>query len=235
VVARRSDGRHEISTLVQAISLHDLLALEPAAVTALDVDGFNVPVDESNLVLKALRAVEKAAGKPLPTRLLLTKRIPPGAGLGGGSSDAAAALRGLARLHGLALDLAPIAAELGSDVTFFLKGGRGRATGHGERVEQLAAEPGWFAIAWPEFQVSTAEVYARWDPVGGEPPNELQRAAVDLQPQLATFGERLGEGWQLTGSGSAWFKPCPSRRAAEAAARAAPGWTAVASSVGPWV
>jgi 4-diphosphocytidyl-2-C-methyl-D-erythritol kinase len=234
VLGSRPDGRHEISTLMQAISLHDLLELERTSVTALEVNGFNVPVDESNLVLKALRALEMAAARSLPTRFRLLKRIPPGAGLGGGSSDAAASLRGLARLYDLESDLQPVAAELGSDVSFFLAGGRARASGHGERLEQLADLPGWFAIAWPQTEISTADVYRRWDAVGGEPPNELQRAAVDVRPELATFGEKLGEGWQLTGSGAAWFKSCPSRSAAETAAAAAAGWTAVARQVGRW-
>ena len=154
--------------------------------------------------------------------------------MGGGSSDAAAALRGLCRLHGLAVDLAPIAAELGSDVPFFLNGGRARAAGHGEQLEVVPGEPGWFAVACPEIEVSTEEVYKRWDAIGGRPPNELQAAALDLHPELATFGERLGEGWQLTGSGSAWFKPFGARPEAEAAARSAPGWTAVSWAVPRW-
>ena len=234
MLGRREDGRHEISTLMQAISMHDLLQLERAAVTGLESNGFNVPMDESNLVLKALRALEAAAERPLPTRISLLKRIPPGSGLGGGSSDAAAALRGLSRLHGLELEIGPIAAELGSDVGFFLAGGRARATGRGERLEQLPDQPGWFAIAWPKLEISTADVYRRWDVLGGEPPNELLRAAVDLRPELATFGERLGQDWQLTGSGSAWFKTCASRASAEKATAAAAGWTAVASSVCRW-
>jgi 4-diphosphocytidyl-2C-methyl-D-erythritol kinase len=220
--------------VLQAISLHDLLELEPASVTSLDISGFNLPVDESNLALKALRALEAVAARALPTRMRLVKRIPPGSGLGGGSSDAAAALRGLSRIHGLSVDLAPLAADLGSDVPFFLSGGRARATGHGERLEAMRVDPGWFAIAWPEIQISTAEVYNRWDEVAGEPPNELERAALDLCPELATYREQLGEGWQLTGSGSAWFKPCPSRPAAVDAAKTAPGSTAVAGSVGRW-
>jgi 4-diphosphocytidyl-2-C-methyl-D-erythritol kinase len=234
VLGRRPDGRHEISTVLQAISLHDLLELEPASVTSLNIIGFNLPVDESNLALKALRALEAVAGRALPTRIRLVKRIPPGSGLGGGSSDAAAALRGLGRIHGVNVDIAPVAAQLGSDVPFFLTGGRARATGHGERVEAMRVEPGWFAIAWPRIQISTADVYARWDEVGGEPPNELESAAFGVCPDLATYRDQLGEGWQLTGSGSAWFKPCPSRQAAEDAAKKAPGWTAVARSVGPW-
>jgi 4-diphosphocytidyl-2C-methyl-D-erythritol kinase len=234
VHGRRPDGRHEISTLIQAISLHDLVELEPATVTTLHVSGFNLPVDESNLALRALRALEVAAGRALPTRIRLVKRIPPGSGLGGGSSDAATALRGLNRLYGLGVELAPLAEQLGSDVPFFLSGGRSRATGHGEQLAATRVAPGWFALAWPEIAISTAEVYERWDRVGGEPPNELQRAAIDLCPDLATFDEKLGAGWQLTGSGSAWFKPCASRAAAEDAARKAPGWTVAACSVGRW-
>ena len=219
---------------MQAISDHDLLELEPASVTSFDVIGFKTPMDGSNLVLKTARELEAAAGRALPARIRLVKRIPPGAGLGGGSSDAAATLRGLSRLHCLELHLAPIAAEIGSDVPFFLAGGRARASGRGERLEPLPDQAAWYAIAWPELEVSTADVYRRWDAVGGEPPNDLQRAAVDLHPELGDFGASLGEGWQLTGSGSAWFKPCSSRGAASICAGAAPGWTAVAHSVAGW-
>ena len=208
--------------------------MEPAPWTSLSVSGLEVPEGEANLVLKAARALEAAAGRPLPARMRLLKRIPPGAGLGGGSSDASAALRALSRLYTLDLDTAAVAAALGADVPFFLRGGRARAKGRGERLQPLADESWWFALAWPGIQVSTAAVYERWDACGGEPPNDLQRPAIDLHPELAAFAEALGQGWRLTGSGSAWFRPCASRAEAEHRLAAVPGWKAAVRSVPRW-
>lgn len=228
ILGLRADGYHDIRSRFQAISLHDLLLIGPAGRTTL-VGG---PPDD--LVLRAQRALETDAGRPLPARFHLFKRIPPGAGLGGGSSDAAAALRGLSRLYGLHLDLAPIAAKLGADVPFFLAGGTAVATGRGERLIPTAMEAGWYAIAWPGFSIATPAVYHAWDEVGGEGENELTRAAAALEPRLAEFGCMLGEGWRMTGSGSAFFRPCRSRAEAERLLLPLACWTTVASSVGPW-
>jgi len=230
VLGPRPDGHHEVLTLYQAISLHDLLLAEPAAATTLD--GGHGPDD---LVLKAQRALEAAVGRPLPTRFKLAKRIPAGSGLGGGSSDAAAALRALSRLHGLAdLDLDPVAAEVGADVVFLLRGGAAVAGGRGERVRPAPPATGWFAVAWPGFEVSTRAVYDRWDQVGGEGANQLTRAALAVEPRLREFAVQLGEGWRMTGSGSAFFQHCESRRQAERAVEALDCWKAVARPVGAW-
>lgn len=228
VLGVRPDGYHELRTTFQAISLHDLLVIEPAAETHLTG---GVPDD---LVLRAQRALEAAVGRPLPARFRLVKRIPAGAGLGGGSSDAAAALRGLARLHGLGVDLAPIAAGLGADVPFFLAGGAAVAAGVGERMRPAPVEPGWYAIAWPGFPLSTPAVFRRWDEVGGDGANELTRPALDVEPRLAAFAAALGKGWRMTGSGSAFFRRCGTRAEAEACAGRLTCWTAVARDMHAW-
>ena len=228
IVRVRADGYHDVRTRLQAISLHDLLLIEPAATTCL-VGG--VPDD---LVLRAQRALERAVGRALPARMRLVKRTPAGAGLGGGSADAAAALRGLARLHGLDRDLAPIAADLGADVPFFLYGGAAVASGRGERLAPAAVDTGWYAIAWPGFGLSTAAVYRRWDEVGGDGENELMRAAFDVEPKLAEFASMLGDGWRMTGSGSAFFRRVPTRDEAESGVARLSCWTAVARPVGAW-
>lgn len=185
-------------------------------------------------MLRAARALEAAAGRALPARLRLWKRIPAGAGLGGGSSDAAATLRALCALHGLRTDLAPVARGLGSDVPFFLAGGAADATGAGDVLAPAPVSRAWFAIAWPGWEVSTAAVYARYDRVGGEGGNHLERAALEVEPRLAGFRERLGAGWSLTGSGSAFFRPAASETEARAALAGLDCWTAVARSVGRW-
>ena len=227
VLRVRSDGYHEISTRFQAISLHDLLLIEPALSTTL-----NGASDD--LVLRAQQALEEAAGRRLPARLRLVKRIPTGAGLGGGSADAAAALRGLSRLYGLYCDLKRVAAGLGADVPFFLVGGAAIASGRGELLAPAPPGRGWYALAWPGFPLSTPAVYRKWDEVGGEGKNQLTRAAIGVEPRMAEFARMLGAGWQMTGSGSAFFKLCLSQRDAEREVRALKCWAVVARPVGSW-
>ncbi|HKF18298.1 MAG TPA: hypothetical protein VKF14_14045 [Candidatus Dormibacteraeota bacterium] len=227
VLGVRPDGYHEISTRFQAISLHDLLLIEPAPSTTL-----NGASDD--LVLRAQQALEETAGRRLPARLRLVKRIPMGSGLGGGSADAAAALRGLSRLYGLRCDLKQVAAALGADVPFFLVGGAATAAGRGEILAPTPPVRGWYALAWPGFPLSTPAVYRKWDEVGGEGKNQLTRAAIAVEPKMAEFAGMLGAGWQMTGSGSAFFKPCLSHHDAAREVRALKCWAAVARPVGPW-
>jgi 4-diphosphocytidyl-2-C-methyl-D-erythritol kinase len=234
VTRRRSDGLHELRTRMQAVDLHDLLEVESSASTELDLTGLRVPDGKPNTVLAAHAALELAAGRPLPSRFRLHKRIPPGSGLGGASSDAAAALRALVSLHRLDVDIAPIAAHVGSDVPFFLTGGAALVEGAGEKVTRVAVDDRWFVIAWPGFEVSTAAVYNAWDDVGGDGPNALRRAAANVEPRVDEFAERLGAGWQMTGSGSAFFTSCDSREQAEAAARKLDCWTAVTRAAQAW-
>ena len=226
VLGLRSDGTHEVDTVIQAISLKDLLGINPAEVTTLTVDGsFPVPAGAENLVLKA------AASIGLTAEFALTKSIPPGGGLGGGSSDAAAVLRS----SGLASSqLEPIAAGLGADVPFFLHSGRARATGRGEVLEPMAVEEGWYALAWPGYEVSTAAVYRAWDEVGGGGRNHLFRAACKVEPRLAAFAAELGDGWVMTGSGSAFFREAASEAEAQAMVAGNEFWTAVASTLDAW-
>ena len=233
VVARRPDGFHELRTTFQSIELHDLVTVTKADQTSFTISGMSWSGD-SNSLLNAHRVLEEVAGSKLPVAIHLDKRIPPGSGLGGASSDAAAALRAIGSVHRLDVDLRPIAANLGADVTFFLTGGRARAEGRGEQLTELETEPGWFALAWPGFELSTAAVYGAWDEVKGEAPNHLRRAAEHVEPRLKDFASRLGAGWQMTGSGSAFFKACTEEMAARKSVEGIGGWTAVTRSVGPW-
>ena len=187
-------------------------------------------------MLKAQAALEQAAQRKLPAHFHLHKRIPPGSGLGGASSDAATALRALQALYHLDLDLAPVAAQVGADVPFFLHGGRMRAEGRGEKLTPLQTRPATYLIAWPEIELSTADVYRAWDDdVKREGPNQLARAAQRVDQRVEEFAARLGDGWQMTGSGSAFFKPVATDDAPDI-----PDiphikvWTTVAHAVGPW-
>jgi 4-diphosphocytidyl-2-C-methyl-D-erythritol kinase len=234
VLARGDDGFHEIRTRLQAVALHDLLELRGADRTAMTTAGHHVPGGSGNSVLKAHAAMQEAAGRELPTRFHLEKRIPPGSGMGGASSDAAAALRGLAAIHSLELDLTKIAFGIGADVPFFLTGGAALAQGRGERLSSLPIQPAWFAIAWPGIELLTSAVYRAWDEVNGEGPNELRTAASHVEPRVQDFAVRLGQDWQMTGSGSAFFKRCTDERAARQAVATLDCWTAVTHAVGAW-
>ena len=224
VVRRRPDGYHDIRTTVQAIELHDLLLIARADETALTLSGLSVG-NNDNSVLKAHAAVEHAAGRKLPAAFHLHKRIPPGSGMGGASSDAAAALRGMQAIFQLDLDLEELAADVGSDVPFFLHaGGAARLERRGERITPLAAGTTWFALAWPGIELSTKDVYKAWDQVHGD---GLRQAAEHLEPRLGEFARRLGPGWRMTGSGSAFFKLADTEQEAKAAVAGLDCWKAV--------
>jgi 4-diphosphocytidyl-2-C-methyl-D-erythritol kinase len=144
VLGRRPDGFHNVKTILQTIDLSDSLELETATELTLEATGAGLPPPEDNLALRAARLLRQRTGYNGGARMRLTKTIPVGAGLGGGSSDAAAALRGLDRLWGLGLPperLVELAAELGSDVPFFLRGGTALAEARGERITPLPDAP----------------------------------------------------------------------------------------------
>ena len=226
VVGRRADGYHEIRTTMQTVALQDLLSLGE---TGLTISGMTVTGDNS--VVKAHSALERALKRNLYVSLELDKRIPPGSGMGGASSDAAATLMGLKSLFRLDVDLAPVAAEVGSDVPFFLHGGRAIVEGRGERVTLLPDEDAWFAIAWPGIELSTKAVYEAWDEVGGD---DLRRAAEHVEPRLSKFAQSLGAGWQMTGSGSAFFKRVDSEEEGKRAIAKLECWKVVSQTVGRW-
>lgn len=170
VLGRRPDGFHELESWVVQVGLWDDLRLAKSPELSLTVDDSavrsTVAGDGSNLVWRAAEALAKAAGGESGVAIQLVKRIPVGAGLGGGSSDAAATLLGLNRLWGLNWPLerlVPIAAALGSDVPLFMERGSAVIRGRGESVERLAAAwSGWVVLVVPTFGLVTADVYRRW-------------------------------------------------------------------------
>lgn len=236
VVGRRPDGYHEIETLFHSIRLADTLSFDaaPAGQLLFECDDPAVPTDESNLVCRAAAALRAAAGGEAGARIRLAKRIPMGAGLGGGSSDAAATLVGLCRLWGLSLDastLHALAAGLGSDVPFFLRGGAALASGRGELITPLPdAPPLALVLVSPPFEVSTPWAYRAWRSVPDGPSasacrealacgdlealaaalrNDLEAGVVATHPELETIRQRLlaagALGARMTGSGSTLF------------------------------
>lgn len=167
VIGKRSDGFHEVDTLMTPVpGLFDTLTFTAADAYSLTCDVADIPVDESNLITKATLLFEKLSKKSCIAHIHLEKRIPHGAGLGGGSSDAAATLRAWNEWHGGPLDDATLheaAATLGSDVPFFLTGTTARATGRGEILTPADAPPRQTIVIFkPSFAVSTPDAYARW-------------------------------------------------------------------------
>lgn len=165
VLFKRDDGYHELRTVYQTVSLHDRLILSPAE-GAIEIvcDDARVPCDETNLVYQAALRLREASGVKAGARIEIVKRIPVAAGMGGGSSNAAAALLGLERLWQVHLEAGErleIAANLGSDVPLFLSGGTLLGIGRGEEVYPLEeAEYAHLLLVNPGIAVSTAAAYA---------------------------------------------------------------------------
>jgi 4-diphosphocytidyl-2-C-methyl-D-erythritol kinase len=166
VLSKRDDGYHELRTIYQTVSLHDLIRItETSGAIEIVSDDPRMPCDETNLAHKAATQLRELAGTKLGARIEIEKRIPVAAGLGGGSSKAAAALIGLRRLWNVHPDegeLMQIAAGLGSDVPFFLVGGTALGVGRGQEVYSIEqAECEHLLLVNPGFAVSTAEAYGR--------------------------------------------------------------------------
>lgn len=167
VLGRRDDGFHEIDTLMTSLpGLADRIVIEESAGFAFTCGDPDLPSGGNNLVVKAVRAFEAAAGISWTGRIHLEKKIPHGAGLGGGSSDAAAVLRGLNEWTGTPLSqerLREAAASIGSDIPFFLGDGSARCLGRGEILENVDAPPRWpVLLLKPWFGVATPDAYRRW-------------------------------------------------------------------------
>jgi 4-diphosphocytidyl-2-C-methyl-D-erythritol kinase len=230
VYPRSADGFHPLRGIFQSVSLKDDVSIEPASEDSIAIEGGDAPGDESNLAWKAIDAVRRSARVPSPVALGINKRIPMGAGLGGGSADAAAALGLMAGRYGLDNDgTAELAESLGADVPFSLIGGTKLVEGRGERLSPY--DPlGDFAlgIVVPPFALSTPAVFQEWDriecPVGDVmedrylPPalrgglpirNDLLPAAISLDPRIgewrAEIALKWGTGLAMTGSGTALF------------------------------
>ena len=164
IVGRRSDGYHEIASVLQTLSLADLLTFREASYLSLECSETSLQ-EESNLVLQAARLLQSHTGCTNGATITLEKAIPVASGLGGGSADAAATLWALDNVWGLGLaeeELLRLAASLGSDVPFFLRGGTALAQGRGERITVLPPAPeAWFLVVYPRLELlnKTAALY----------------------------------------------------------------------------
>ncbi len=257
VGARRPDGYHPIASMMVALDgLGDDITVTRAAGRSLTCPGG--PEGHENLAWRAVDLLEAHTGTPLPVAIDIAKRIPMQAGLGGGSSDAAAVLVAVNRLYGLGYGpqvLEEIAAELGSDVPFFIRGGTQWATGRGEILTPVhPPEDLWVAICGPVAPLSTAEVYREFDRAnpdhqldeslpsgrwrsGDWVRNDLTAAAISLAPELADVGEHLmahgAHQVVLCGSGGAIAGLYTEERTAREAVSTIPSGRAVARSFPP--
>ena len=167
ILGERADGFHEVDILMARLDQEDELSFHNSRTTTLLCDTPGVPTDESNLVFRAIREFEKSYGRKAKQRITLTKRIPHGAGLGGGSADAAVTLRAVNEILGTGYEeeeLREMAAALGSDVPFFLNPVISRCTGRGEVVTPVPELAGWscpVVVIKPSFGVSTPTAYKR--------------------------------------------------------------------------
>jgi 4-diphosphocytidyl-2-C-methyl-D-erythritol kinase len=200
IVGVRADGYHLLDSEMVTLSHHDVLTIgEGDGVEMVGPFAAAVPADDTNLVRRALAAVGRRA------HVVVDKRIPAGAGLGGGSADAGAVLRWAG-----CLDF-DVACALGADVPFCVIGGRAHVTGVGEHVRPLPFVERAYTLCTPPITVLTPAVYRMWDELGGPSGarNDLEAAALALVPELAAWRDRLGEATGaapvLAGSGGTWF------------------------------
>ena len=204
----RDDGYHLIDAEMTTLDFGDRLGISPAIVQRSRVrmvdahgnDFADAPPESSNLVTKALHAVDRHA------EVTVRKRIPAGAGLGGGSSDAAAVLRWAG------VSDTGLAAGIGADIAFCLSGGRARVRGIGEIIEPRPYVHEQYTLLLVPVPCDTAAVYAAWDELAGphgDNGNDLEAAALRVEPALARWRDRLGDATgmvpRLAGSGSTWF------------------------------
>ncbi|CAG0975390.1 4-diphosphocytidyl-2-C-methyl-D-erythritol kinase [Burkholderiales bacterium] len=241
VTGRRADGYHTLESLLSLVDLADTLTLETrddgAIVRSGEVPGVAV---EEDLALRAARRLKDATGSRAGVAIAIDKAIPTGAGLGGGSSDAASVLLALNRLWDLGLArarLVALGAELGADVPFFVFGGTALARGIGERLTAMTMPATWLVLAFPDAHVPTANIFAAPDLTRSTPSakmdvfsesygrNDLEGAACVRHPAVAdalAAMSRLSPQARMTGSGACVFAPFAREDDARGASRGLP-------------
>ena len=248
VLGRRPDGYHDLQSVFRCISLFDELEIEARATDQRLTLSCNVDLGDlqDNLVLRAAALLQEQSNTRYGAHVILKKRIPVGAGLGGGSSDAAAVLVGLNHLWSLqfsAAQLQRFGADLGADIPFFIQGGDAWVTGLGEQIEAIGLTESWYVVAYPNVMIPTAEIFS--DPdltrdaepstiarfLGSSPVdvwrNDLEAVTVRRYPevgQLKNWLSRHGAA-KMSGSGSAVFLEVASETEAQAlVAEMPPQW-----------
>ncbi|WP_182275255.1 4-(cytidine 5'-diphospho)-2-C-methyl-D-erythritol kinase [Bacillus velezensis] len=237
VTSKRPDGYHDVEMIMTTIDLADRIELTELPENVIRVASHNrfVPDDQRNLAYQAAKLLKERFQVKKGVSIMITKVIPVAAGLAGGSSDAAATLRGLNRLWDLKLsveELAELGAEIGSDVSFCVYGGTALATGRGEKIRHISAPPHcWVMLAKPTIGVSTAEVYRRlnlqqvrhpdvqamidaieeksFQKVCGQLGNVLESVTLSLHPEVAMIKNQMkrfgADAVLMSGSGPTVF------------------------------
>ena len=255
ILGRRDDGYHELRTVFQTIDWSDEIRIESANQFTFTEHG--VTAGEENLVMKAVRAFERLTGETVRARIELIKGIPSGAGLGGGSAYAAVTLLGLQKLYGRQIpqaELLPALSAIGSDVPFFLSGGRALGTGRGNDITLLEDDPDFgLVVVVPPVAVSTREAYSwltltdKSNSITGfcaqpaaysaaEPENDFESVVFPRLPLLGEIKQDILRAGavraSLSGTGSALFGIFGSREAAEKAVPRLSAW-GVARAIHP--
>jgi 4-diphosphocytidyl-2-C-methyl-D-erythritol kinase len=235
ILGRREDGYHDIETVFHRVDIHDTITIEEADMILFSCDDAGLGLADENLCLKAARALKDHCGISAGANIFLEKSIPLGAGLGGGSADAAATLRGLSELWNCNLsetEFARLAIGIGSDVPYFLKHGTAHATGRGENLTYFEFRmPYAVLVVYPQVHVSTAWAYqnfqlkdartakslrSTWEESANNPEvlqseivNDFEELVIVNYPAVANAKRMLTEVGsvfsQLTGSGSAVY------------------------------
>ncbi|MCB1537938.1 MAG: 4-(cytidine 5'-diphospho)-2-C-methyl-D-erythritol kinase [Rhodospirillales bacterium] len=248
VTGRREDGYHTLRSLIVPTTLGDTLDVVPAPEFTLTVEGLfavHAPGGEDNLVARAVRALERMAGRAAALAMILGKNCPAGAGLGAGSADAAAAMRVVNAHWGKPFDdavLARVGLEIGAELPFCLMNRAARVTGIGEIVEPVTVAPLDVVVVWPGIVLATGAVFAAYEGAVSIVPendlnpadwrNDLEPAARGIAPVIGTVLDALqaqgAAAARMTGSGSACFGVFDdgdmAARAAAVIAAAYPEW-----------
>jgi 4-diphosphocytidyl-2-C-methyl-D-erythritol kinase len=233
VTGRRADGYHDLQTVFQLIDLVDDIHIRVRADTVIErPSGPDGVAAEADLVVRAARALQLASGTHLGATLNVTKRIPMGGGLGGGSSDAATVLVALNKIWNCGFnenDLAAIGVNLGADVPVFVRGRSAWAEGRGEHLTPVDLPQRWFALVHPQVQVPTAAVFQAPELTRNSPPitmggflqsggrNDFEPVVRMRYPEVAQALDWLGHlaPARLTGTGSCIFASCASLNEAQ--------------------
>ena len=219
ILNKRKDGYHNIKTIFQEVSLSDeIFITEITAGIKIVCDNPTIPTDKTNLVYKTADSIKRYSGIKKGVLIKIKKRIPVGAGLGGGSSDAAIVLRGLNKLWNLKLTknrLTGIGKKIGADVPFFLYGGRCLGEGIGDKLTPLKIrKKEWYVIVKPQFEISTKSIYSRLTKIRkpdriAKHINRLEDVVIPLYPAIKKIKNLLIESGAefslMSGSGSCVF------------------------------
>ena len=204
ILKKREDGYHELRTVLQKINLHDLLhfSLKKEKGLSITTDHPNLPVGKRNLVYQAVQSILKKSDYQGGVLVKIEKRIPLGAGLGGGSSNAANALKAMNQLLKINLpkrELMRMGLEIGADVPFFFFNGAAIASGIGEQLKKIELPELWYVLIYPNFEVSTRWVYQNFLLTPSTAPSPVFKGGIEKRRSGSTLSKPQASGWGVEG------------------------------------